>query len=371
MKFELGLRKKIVIKIGSSLLVENASVREEWLKSLASDISELLSKNIEIVIVSSGAIALGKSFLKSKNKKLSLEEKQAAAAIGQIQLMSFYRDFFKKHNLDVAQILLTASDCNSRQRYLNSKNTIETLLKNHLIPIINENDTVAVDEIKIGDNDRLAARVAQMISADLLILFSDIDGLYDKNPKTNKDAKLISEVEKITKEVEEMASGAVSEVGTGGMVTKIKAAKMASTASCDTIITNGLVKNPLQKLLNGKQNYTIFHSEKNLATSRKNWLSGFLNAKGEVVVNSCARDALLSKKISLLPIGVTKIIGQFEKGEAIFIKDEDGNHIASGISNYSSSDAKKIIGKNSKEVKDIFGKVKVEIIHIDNMVVIE
>ena len=371
MKFDLGKRKKVIIKIGSSLLVEDGLLREKWLKKFTSDIADLISQKVQIVIVSSGAIALGRGFLKVKNKKLSLEEKQAAAAIGQIQLMSFYRDFFKKFNLDVAQILLTAADCNNRQRYLNSKNTIDTLLKNQLIPIINENDTVAVDEIKIGDNDRLAARVAQMISADLLILFSDIDGLYDKNPKTDKSAKLISEVTKITKEIEEMASDAISSVGTGGMITKIKAAKMASASACDTLITNGLVENPLKKLLEGKQNYTIFHSEKNLTKSRKSWLSGFLNAQGEVVVNVCARDALMSKKISLLPIGVVKINGQFEKGEAIFIKDEAGNHLASGVSNYSAIDAKKVIGKTSKEVKEIFGKTaKSELVHIDNLMLI-
>lgn len=371
MKFDLGKRKKVIIKIGSSLLVEDGLLREKWLKKFASDIADLISQKVQIVIVSSGAIALGRGFLKVKNKKLSLEEKQAAAAIGQIQLMSFYRDFFKKFNLDVAQILLTAADCNNRQRYLNSKNTIDTLLKNQLIPIINENDTVAVDEVKIGDNDRLAARVAQMISADLLILFSDIDGLYDKNPKTDKSAKLISEVTKITKEIEDMASDAISSVGTGGMITKIKAAKMASASACDTLITNGLVENPLKKLLEGKLNYTIFHSEKNLTKSRKSWLSGFLNAQGEVVVNVCARDALMSKKISLLPIGVVKINGQFEKGEAIFIKDEAGNHLASGVSNYSAIDAKKVIGKTSKEVKEIFGKTaKSELVHIDNLMVI-
>jgi glutamate 5-kinase len=371
MKFDLGKRKRIVIKIGSSLLVEDGQVRKKWLKGFVADIADLSSKNVKIVIVSSGAIALGKAFLKSKREKLSLGEKQAAAAIGQIQLMSFYRNSLSKCNLDVAQILLTAADCNSRKRYLNAKNTIDTLLKNGLIPIINENDTVAVDEIKIGDNDRLAARVAQMISADLLILFSDINGLYDKNPKTNKDAKFVPKVMKITKNIEEMAGGAVSSVGTGGMVTKIKAAKMAADASCDTIITNGLVDKPLKKLLDGKQDYTIFPSKNSSTKSRKKWLAGFLNAKGEVIVNLCAKEALMSKTNSLLPVGVTKISGKFEKGDAVFIKDEEGRHIASGISNYSSLEARKIIGKKSKDIKKLLGKdAKSELVHIDDMVVI-
>jgi len=367
--------KKIVIKIGSSLLVEDGKLREKWLKNFAKNVADLLAEKIEITIVTSGAIALGKHFLKRDlNKKISLEEKQAAAAIGQIQLMSFYRDFFKKLNLDVAQILLTAADCNARTRYANSKNTIETLLKNHIIPIINENDSVAVDEIKIGDNDQLAARVAQMISADLLILFSDIDGLYNKNPRTEKDAQLISEVTKITKEIENMAGGSGSNVGTGGMITKIKAAKMAATSGCDTIITNGTAENALQNLFAGEKKFTIFCSEKKSDKSqkaRKNWLSGLLNVKGEIIINECAVEALRNKKISLLAIGVIAVRGDFEKGDAVFIKDESGNHIASGISNHNAEDAKKILEKTSAEVKKILGSsAKPELVHIDNLIVI-
>lgn len=364
-------RKKLVIKIGSSLLVSEGELRQKWLKNFAKDIAELVEKNFQIVIVSSGAIALGRTILKVKNKKLSLEEKQAAAAIGQIQLMSFYRDFFKKLNLNVAQILLTAADCNDRERYLNSHNTIETLLKNRVIPIINENDTVAVDEIKIGDNDRLAARVAQMISADLMILFSDIDGLYDKNPRAHKDAKLISEVFEITKDIEEMAGGAGSNVGTGGMVTKILAAKMLANSACEAVITNGTSDNCLKKLVEGKQNFTIFHNRNKAANSRKNWLAGFVNPKGEVIVNECAVEVLRNKKISLLPIGVVAVKGDFKKGDAIFIRDEKGNHIASGLSNYSAADAKKVLEKKSAEVKKILGKgAKAELVHIDNLVVV-
>lgn len=371
MKLDLSGKKKLVIKIGSSLLVEDGKLREKWLKKFTVDVADLVKENFEVVIVSSGAIALGRSILKVKAKKLSLEEKQAAAAVGQIQLMGFYRDFFKKSKLDVAQILLTAADCNARDRYLNSKNTIETLVKNKIIPIINENDSVAVDEIKIGDNDRLAARVAQMISADVMILFSDIDGLYDKNPKTEKNAKLISEVFAIDKKIEDMASGAGSLVGTGGMITKILAAKMLANSGCDAVITNGTSDNALKKLVDGKQNFTIFHSKKKSEKSRKNWLSGFLNAKGEVVINQCAVEALRAKKISLLPIGVVAVKGNFQKGDAVFIKDESGNHIASGISNYAASDAKKVLEKKSDEVKKILGATaKKELVHADNLVMV-
>ncbi len=359
--------KRIVIKIGSSLLVEDGVLREKWLSKFVIDIAELLAKKIEVVIVSSGAIALGRVILQKKGK-LSIEEKQAAAAIGQIQLMSSYRDYCKKCGFDVAQILLTAADCNSRERYNNSQNTINALLAKNIVPIINENDTVAVEEIKIGDNDRLAARVAQMISADLLILLSDIDGLYDKNPKINIDARLITEVGKITKEIEEMASGSSSSVGTGGMVTKITAAKMAALSGCETVITSGLVDNPLQKLFLDQQNYTIFRSDKDTLKSRKKWLIGFMNAKGEVVVNDCTREAFINKKISLLPVGITKILGDFKKGDLIFIKDEEGNHIASGIANYDAVEAFKVMGKNSEEAKKILNLSKTELIHIDNLI---
>ena len=245
------------------------------------------------------------------------------------------------------------------------------MLKNNIIPIINENDTVAVDEIKIGDNDRLAARVAQMISADVMILFSDIDGLYDKNPKTEKDAKLISEVANITKEIENMAGGSGSLVGTGGMITKIMAAKMLASSGCETVITNGTSDNALKKLVEGKQDFTIFRSKKNSTKSRKNWLAGFLNAKGEVIVNECAVEALRNKKISLLAIGVIAVNGDFKQGDAIFIKDDSGNHIASGISNYASLDVQKILKKKSDEVKKILGKsAKKEVVHIDNLVTV-
>lgn len=370
MIFDFKNKKRLVIKIGSSLLVSDDGLRQKWLKEFVKDVSSLVGMGFEVVIVSSGAIALGRRYLNFVGKKLSLEEKQAAAAVGQIQLMSFYRDFFKKFDLDVAQILLTASDCNNRSRYLNSKNTINTLIKNHIIPIINENDTIVVEEIKIGDNDRLAARVAQMISADVMILFSDIDGLYTQNPKTHKAAMLIPKVHKITEEIEGMAGGATSSVGTGGMITKIMAAKMLSGSGCDAVITNGIPDGALKKFVEGKQDFTVFLSDENVSKSRKKWLSGFLNVAGEVVVNDCAREALLSKKVSLLPVGVVAISGEFKAGEVVFVKDENGKHIASGISNYDAKGAKKILGKRSEEVKNIFGKsAKVELIHIDNLVV--
>lgn len=372
MKFNLSGKKRIVIKIGSSLLVSAGELRKKWLKMLAADIADLVKKDIKVIIVSSGSVALGRGFLKMVDKdSLTIEEKQAASAIGQVYLMSFYRDLFKKLEIDVAQILLTLTDCNFRIRYLNSQNTVETLLENNIIPIINENDTVSVDEIKIGDNDRLAARIAQMISADMLILFSDIDGLYDKNPKIDQDAKLIPEVVKVTRKIEKMASGSVSGVGTGGMVTKIKAAKIVAPSGCDTIVANGTAEGSLKDLIASKVNFTIFHGRTDSTNSRNKWLSGLLNVKGEVVVNKCAKDVLLGNKSSLLPVGVIDASGEFKKGDAIFIKDEEGNHIASGVSNYAIADLKKVFGKNSQEVKEILKKSrKIELVHIDNLALV-
>lgn len=369
---------RVVIKIGSSLLISKQKIRKKWLRIFADNISELRKNKIEIIIVTSGAVALGRSILKLSKQKLSLQEKQACAAVGQIELMSCYQKNFKKLNFDVAQILLTASDCNSRDRYLNCKNTIETLLKNQAIPVINENDSVAVDEIKIGDNDRLAARVAQMISADLMILFSDIDGLYNKNPKIFKDAKFISEIKKITKEIEDMAQGSVSMVGTGGMITKIMASKMATASGCNSIITSGIENNALKNLFFSEKKFTIFSVEKNevknskhISRARKNWLSGFVNAKGEIIINQKACETICTKRVSLLAIGVVEVRGNFTKGDGIFIKDEHGNHIASGIINHSDDDVKRIIGKKSSDVKKILGNsVKTEIVDVDNLILI-
>ncbi len=357
--------KRVVVKVGSSLLVEGGKIREKWFDLLAKDVAKLLKSGIEVVIVSSGSIALGRGVF-GKNK-LTISQRQAAAALGQIQLMAKYREASQKQGFDVAQILLTYADCANRERYNNLQNVFSEILGRKIVPIINENDSVAIDEI-IGDNDRLAARVAQIISADLLVLFSDIDGLYDKNPKIYKDAKFIRRVEKITKNIEEMAGGVSSSVGTGGMITKIIAAKMASLSGCNTAITNGLNDNCLSKFFAEKQDYTLFLSDKDSLKTRKKWLSGFLNAKGEAIINECAVEALKKRKVSLLPIGIVKITGNFEKNDLIFIKDEVGNHIASGIANYSYEDAQKVLCKTSDEVKKILGKAKTELVHIDNLV---
>lgn len=373
---------RIVIKIGSSLLIEDGKVRKQWLKNLAQDIATLHQQNSEIIIVTSGAVALGRSILKkSDSTKLTLPQKQACASAGQIKLMSAYYDIFAKENLAIAQILLTASDCNARERFFNCQNTITNLLVNQAIPIINENDSIAVDEIKIGDNDRLASRVAQMVNADLLILFSDIDGLYDKNPKIYSDAKFIKEVRAIDSKIEKMAKGSSSKVGTGGMTTKIQAVKMLHNSNCHTIITSGIENNALQKLFQKNKKFTIFYPhankinnlilEKNGLDSRKTWLHGVVNPKGEIIVNKLASQTLQNKKVSLLAVGAIAVKGNFNKGDIVFIKEIKGQHIATGISNYSSLDAKKILEKNSQEIKKIFGaSAKPELVHLDNLVIV-
>lgn len=372
MKLDLQNKKRIIVKIGSSLLIKKGEINKSWLKSLIKDIKDITKKGYEVIIVSSGSIALGKQILKqedSKNKISDIQNKQMLAAIGQIQLMYHYQDLFKKKKINVAQILLTAKDCDERSSYLNLKNTINNLIANKVIPIINENDSLAVDEIKIGDNDRLAARVAQMISADILILLSDVDGLYNKNPKINKDATLISEISKITKDIENFASKQHSKYGSGGMKTKIMAAKMLESSNCETIITNGQDHHILRDIFNGKKDFSIFYSsKKSNLNARKKWLSGFFNIKGKAIINDRAKQALQSNAVSLLPIGVIKIEGEFNKKDVIIIEDENGNHIATGLSNYSAKDSKKIITKNSKQIKETLGiSAKEELVHIDNL----
>lgn len=329
------------------------------------DVKILLEGGIEVVIVTSGSIAIGRSHFGSGN--LTIAQKQAAAAVGQINLMAYYQELAKKSHFKVAQVLLSASDFDNRERYDNLFNVFRELSLKKIVPIINENDSVTVDEIKIGDNDRLAGRVAQICDSDLLILLSDIDGLYDKNPNNHADARFIAKVDNITREIEDMAGGVSSIYGTGGMATKIVAAKMASLSGCRTVITNGQKFHPISSLMKGETRFTLFDASKKSVGYRKKFISGFMDARGEVVVNECARKVLLEENVSLLPVGIVKVFGGFKKGDLIFVKDEQGNHIASGYANYDSDSAKKVIGKKSSEVRDILGEIKAELIHVDNL----
>ncbi|NBR95400.1 MAG: glutamate 5-kinase [Proteobacteria bacterium] len=372
---DFNVYQRIVIKIGSALLVKNQEISLKWLQCLADNIIDLKKQHKQIVIVTSGAVALGKSLLKIIQPEISISQKQALASVGQIKLMSHYQQVFTKHQQQVAQILVTANDCNTRNSYLNCSNTIATLLENNIIPIINENDSIATQEIKFGDNDRLAARIAQMINADLLILFSDIDGLYNKNPKINADATLIKQVAQITSEIEAMATGTSSQVGTGGMITKIMAAKMAMQSQCSTIITNGESAGCLQKLWQQQQPFTHFVANEKLkkdhkkSKSKTNWLTGIINPKGEIIINDCAVTALKKGGASLLAIGAIAVNGNFFAQDPVLIKDSNKQIIASGIVNHSSADVAKILQKTSQQIKEILGdNCKTELIHIDNLV---
>lgn len=362
--------KRIVIKTGSALITDQqtGALKEAWLMSLAKDVAYLLSQDKEVTIVSSGSVALGRKYLGLERKVLRLEEQQAAAACGQVELLRHYRRVFEKESLKTAQILLTFKDTEDRRRYLNAKNTMMTLLGNRIVPVVNENDTVATNELRFGDNDRLAAKVAQMVSADLLILLSDIDGLYTENPKLNSDAEFVSEVKEITPEIERMATGSLSFVGSGGMVTKIAAAKIATKGGCNVVLSDGNTKRPIDALIKGGK-ATWFLSGENPLNARKHWIATSLHVQGEIIVDKGAVRALQEGNNSLLPAGVIDVKGSFSRGDAVIIKDCSMVEIGKGLTAYSSKDAKLIMGQQSVEIKNIVGfSGRDELIHKDDLV---
>ena len=361
--------RRIVVKIGSSLLVDRAdgTLNSTWLDSLADDVAELVRTGKDIILVSSGAIALGRHVLAFTSGSLSLEQSQAAAAVGQIFLASAYQAVFKARGLTAAQILLTLGDTEQRRRYLNARQTIDTLLGQRAVPVVNENDTVATAEIRYGDNDRLSARVATMMSADCLVLLSDIDGLYTAPPGCGIEGQLLPEVRQITPEIEAMAGSAASELSRGGMVTKIQAAKIALAAGTNMVITSGTVAHPLRVLAAGGPS-TWFLAASDPVAARKRWIAGQLEAKGVVHIDAGAVKALLAGK-SLLPAGVTRVDGIFERGDAVAIRDAGGREIGRGLSAYAWTDAVRIIGKKTGEIAAILGyEGRAALIHRDDMV---
>ncbi len=368
MRGEWTNAKRLVIKIGSSLLVDAASgtLRQAWLEALADDIATLRAEGKEVVVVSSGAIALGRNALKLPKGALKLEDSQAAAAVGQIDLAHAYEDAFRARSLVAAQVLLTLGDTEEWRRYLNARSTMTTLLKLGAVPVVNENDTVATSEIRYGDNDRLAARVASMMSADCLVLLSDIDGFYTAPPGSRADARRLDEVADITPEIEAMAGDVGSELSKGGMVTKIEAAKIAVAAGTHMVIASGKVLHPLQALAN-VGTATWFLARSDPVTARKRWIGGTLEPKGAVVLDNGAVQALASGK-SLLPAGVTKVEGSFERGDAVVIRTGDGAEIGRGLAAYDHEEAKAIIGRKSGEIAEILGYLgRPELIHRDDM----
>jgi glutamate 5-kinase len=365
----LAKARRVVVKIGSALLVEASTgrVNRAWLESLASDIAAMRARGQEVVIVSSGAIALGRRQLGLPKGKLKLEESQAAAAVGQIRLAHAWKEVLEAHGFTVAQVLLTLGDTEERRRYLNARNTLTTLLRLGSIPVINENDTVATAEIRYGDNDRLAARVAQMASADCLVLLSDVDGLYTADPSRDAQARFIPEVVRITPEIEAMAGGSASEVGSGGMATKVLAAKIAVPAGCHMCVTIGHEPHPLQRIEGGAR-CTWFVADESPVTVRKQWIAGMLKAAGTLHVDAGAAKALRGGK-SLLPAGVTRVEGRFDRGDAVVVRDPDGIEIARGLAAYSGEEARRIRGRRSQELEALLGyRGRDEIIHRDDLV---
>jgi glutamate 5-kinase len=363
--------KRVVIKVGSALLVdaEKGRLNRTWLEGFAADVARLRKRGQEVILVSSGAIALGRRHLGLSAGKLRLEESQAAAAVGQIRLAHAYKELLEAHEVTVAQILLTLGDTEQRRRYLNARGTLNTLLSLGSVPVINENDTVATAEIRYGDNDRLAARVAQMVGAECLILLSDIDGLYTANPADDPDADFVARVLEITPAIEAMAGGTGSDMGSGGMQTKIAAAKIALGAGCYLCIAKGAVEHPLQRIEEGARCTWFVPSSTPLAT-RKQWIAGTLKPAGAIVVDDGAVRALMGGK-SLLPAGVIRAMGRFDRGDTVSIIGPDGSEVARGICAYSDGDAARIIGRQSADIEKILGfRGRDEIVNRDDLVLI-
>jgi glutamate 5-kinase len=361
--------RRVVVKIGSALLVdpERGTVHRKWLEALADDVALCRQRGQEVILVSSGAIAVGRRHLGLKDGKLKLEESQAAAATGQIRLAHAYQEVLALHGITVAQVLLTLDDSESRRRYINARNTLETLLKLGAVPLINENDTVATDEIRFGDNDRLGARVTAMISADTLVLLSNIDGLYEQDPRQHADAKLVSEVHaEITPEILAMAGTSKSFDGSGGMVTKLEAARIALGSGARMVICDGTRAHPLAAIDEGAP-ATWFLPDANPKTARKRWIAGALKPAGEIIVDDGALKALKAGK-SLLPAGVTEVRGRFERGDAVVVLAADGRRLGRGISAYSAEDARRIMGNKTSEIEAVLGyRGRDEMIHRDDL----
>lgn len=365
--------KRVVVKVGTTTLTHSTGLLNiKRIDSIVKQLVDIHNRGIEVVLVTSGAIGAGMGKLGLKSKPKTIPEKQAVAAVGQGILIHMYEKNFTEYGITTAQILLTRGDIVNRARFLNARNAFFSLLSQGVIPVVNENDAVVIDEIKVGDNDTLSAMVASLIEADLLIILSDIDGLYDSNPRTNPNAKLIKNVETITDEIKHGAKGAGSNLGTGGMETKIKAAEIAVTASCDMVIAKGSIPYIIDDILCGVEIGTLFQKNQKSINARKHWIGYSSDIKGSIIIDCGAVCAIKKEHKSLLPSGITEVEGDFKKGEVVSIKDCNNIEIACGITNYKSSHIKRIKGCKSTKIKDILGfKDYDEVIHADNMLVFE
>ena len=365
---ELRNLQRLVIKIGSSLLVnQEGRLDRDWLSGLAEDIAELHEAKQQLLIVSSGAIAIGSTVLGINPRRSRLEELQAAAAAGQVQLVHAYQEALGAHDIAAAQVLLTLGDTENRRRFLNAQGTLNRLLGHRVVPVINENDTVATEEIRYGDNDRLAARVAQMVMADGLILLSDVDGFYTADPGKNSGAEHIPSVERISDEMFMMAGESQSDIGSGGMATKLQAARIATHAGCATIVASGAVERPLNALAGGGK-CTVFNAEGTPAAARKQWLAGILEVRGELRVDPGAATALANGN-SLLPVGLVEVVGNFRRGDAVTLVGANGEELGRGLAAYASEEAIEIIGCRSEQIEPKLGyRGRTVMVHRDDLV---
>jgi glutamate 5-kinase len=360
---------RLVVKVGSSLLIgDDGNVDRRWLEGLADDIAELHRRSHELLIVSSGAIAIGSTVLGINKRRARLEDLQAAAAAGQVRLAHAYQESLARHGITTAQILLTPDDTENRRRFLNARGTLGRLLERSVVAVINENDTVATEEIRYGDNDRLAARVAQLVMADALILLSDVDGFYTADPATDTDAKHIAEVTAITDDMLSMAGETRSEIGSGGMATKVQAARIATHAGCATVIASGVVERPLSVLADGGR-CTLFRAPGTPAAARKQWLAGVLEVRGELRLDGGAVTALRSGK-SLLPVGLVDAVGNFRRGDVVTLVDPAGRELGRGLAEYSGEEARQLLGCRSEQIEDVLGyRGRAVMVHRDELVI--
>ncbi len=367
-RVELKSLSRLVIKIGSSLLVNNdGRLDRAWLAGLAEDIAALHAAKKQTLIVSSGAIAIGSTVLGINPRRSRLDELQAAAAAGQVQLVHAYQEALGEHGIAVAQVLLTRDDTENRRRFLNAKGTLSRLLEHRVVPVINENDTVATEEIRYGDNDRLAARVAQMVMADGLVLLSDVDGFYTADPGKHSDAEHIPMVTKISDEMFVMAGGTRSKLGSGGMATKLQAAKIATHAGCSTFVASGAVERPLHALATGAK-CTVFRAEGTPAAARKQWLAGILEVHGELRLDPGAATALANGN-SLLPVGLVEVVGSFRRGDAVSLVGANGEELGRGLAAYTSDEAAEIVGCRSEQIEPKLGyRGRTVMVHRDDLV---
>ena len=360
---------RIVIKIGSALLFDpvRGEARKDWMSALAKDVARLRAQGAQVVLISSGSIALGRRHLGLSARSIRLEEKQAAAATGQVELAQLWSEALGDVGLRAGQILLAPDDTETRRRHINARATIQTLLDLGVVPVVNENDTVTTYEIRFGDNDRLAARVAAMVSADLLVLLSDVDGLYTANPHRTETARHIADIPEITPEILAMGGDANAEFASGGMATKLAAARIASAAGVGMIICKGLDPQPVSALMAGAK-CSFFHPQTSLIKARKSWIAGALDPKGTISVDAGAQSALRQGK-SLLPVGITRIAGQFDRGDLVVIVAENGQELGHGLAGYSSTEAEKLKGQKSTDFAAILGyECRAELIHADDLV---